>query len=170
MGTKLHLSTIYHPQIDGQIEVLNRCLEGHLRCMTGEKPSDWVSWIPLAEWWYNTTYHTTIQTTPYKALYGQGPPLHQPYFVGSSRLATVNRSLQVAEAAKHLLKFHLKRAQKPMKQFADKKRSVSELVYLKPQPYRQLANQKLSPRYYGPYPIEAKIGQVAYKLIVPGES
>jgi len=47
--TALHLSTAYHPQSDGQTEVVNRCLESYLRCMTGEKPRDWSLWIPLAE-------------------------------------------------------------------------------------------------------------------------
>lgn len=76
LGARLHLSTAYHPQIDGQIEVLNKCLEGYLRCMTGECPSEWLIWLPLTEWWYSTTYHLTIQTTCYEALYGQSPPLH----------------------------------------------------------------------------------------------
>ncbi|KAA3484542.1 BSD domain-containing protein 1-A-like [Gossypium australe] len=74
----------------------------------------------------------------------------------------------------------MERAQECMKQFADKNRSeceflVGDLVYLKLQPYhqhslRKVVNQKLSPRYYGPYPIETKIGQVAYKLTLPDES
>lgn len=38
LGAKLKLSTTYHPQIYGQIEILNKCLESYLRCMTGEKP------------------------------------------------------------------------------------------------------------------------------------
>lgn len=78
LGAKLKLSTAYHPQTDGQIEILNKCLESYLWCMTGEKPSSWASWLPLAEWWYNTTYHLAIQTTPYEALYGQNPLLTCP--------------------------------------------------------------------------------------------
>lgn len=92
LGAKLKLSTAYHPQTDGQTEILNKCLESYLRCMTGEKPSAWALWLSLVEWWYNTTYHSAIQTTPYEALYGQDPPLHLPYLVGASPVATVDRN------------------------------------------------------------------------------
>ncbi|KAG8485932.1 hypothetical protein CXB51_019279 [Gossypium anomalum] len=132
----------YHPQTDGQTEVLNRCLENYLRCMTGETLANWFYWLPLAEWWYNSSFHFLIQLTPYKALYGQSPPLHMPYLVGAFSVAVVDRSLQAREAARKLLQFYLKKAQTRMKQFADKHRSeksfqVGDLVYLRLQPYRQ---------------------------------
>lgn len=173
----MQLSTAYHPQTDGQTKVLNRCLEGYLRCMIGERPQDWVLWIPLAEWWYNTTYHSTIRTTPYEALYGQRRPLHQPYLAGSTQVAKVDRSLQAWEVARNLLKFQLNRSKDRMKQVADRGRSGrvfhdGNLMYLRLQPYKQhslrrVLNQKLSPRYYGPFPMVAKVGAIVYRLSLP---
>jgi hypothetical protein len=69
-GTQLHLSTTYHPQTDGQTKVVNKCLETYLRCFASEKQHQWAQWLPLAEWWYNTSYHTTTRMTPFEAVYG----------------------------------------------------------------------------------------------------
>lgn len=49
LGVSICTSFVYHPQTDGQTELVNRCLETNLRCMTGERPSSWTNWLPLAE-------------------------------------------------------------------------------------------------------------------------
>lgn len=69
-GTRLHLSTAYHPQSDGSTERVNQCLEQYLRSMTSQNPKNWSTWLGPAEWWYNTTFHTTLNTTPYQVVYG----------------------------------------------------------------------------------------------------
>ncbi|XP_049353866.1 uncharacterized protein LOC125818385 [Solanum verrucosum] len=106
-GVQLQRSTAYHPQTDGQMEVLNRILETYLRCFCSDSPKEWSSYLPLAEWWYNTTYHTAIKCTPYEVLYGQKPPIHLSYLVGESSSDMVDRSLAAREASIHLLKFHI---------------------------------------------------------------
>jgi hypothetical protein len=67
-GTQLHLSTAYHPQTDGQTEVVNKCLETYLKCFASERKNQWAQRLPLAKWWYNTSYHTTTHTTPFEAV------------------------------------------------------------------------------------------------------
>lgn len=60
LDTKLHMSTTYHPWIDGQSERVNQCLDMYLRCVVHDTPTKWHSWLPLAEFWYNTNYHTSL--------------------------------------------------------------------------------------------------------------
>ncbi|GKB49139.1 retrotransposon-related protein [Tanacetum coccineum] len=118
LQVKLLKSTAYHPQTDGQTEVVNRCLECYLRCMTGERPQEWAKWLPLAELWYNSNFHTSIHTTPFQAVYGQTPPIHVPYLGGLSKVDAVDRTLEAREQAIQMLKFHLGRSQNRMKQQA----------------------------------------------------
>lgn len=87
-------------------KALNKCLESYLRCMFGKMASEWVVWLPLVEWWYNTTYHFAIHMSPYEALYGQEPPIHLPYLVGVSRVTEVHRGLQHREVMRNMLRFY----------------------------------------------------------------
>jgi hypothetical protein len=75
LGTKLQYTTAYHPQTDGQSERVNQCLEMFLHCMVQENPKEWKCWLPLAEFWYNFTFHTVRVCSPFKALYGHDPNL-----------------------------------------------------------------------------------------------
>jgi len=77
-GIQIQLYIAYHPQTDGQLEVVNICLETYLRCMCSDSPAQWSKWLPLAERWYNSTYHSTIKASPYEIVYGQAPPVHLP--------------------------------------------------------------------------------------------
>jgi hypothetical protein len=58
------------PQFDGNIEIVNKCLEGYLCWFISDKQTQWVKWLTLEEWWYNTSFHTATKMTPFMALYG----------------------------------------------------------------------------------------------------
>lgn len=74
-GTELNMSSPYHPQFDGQTERVNQCVETYLRCFIQAWPKQWVKWLSLAEFWYNTCHHSSLNTFPFEVLYGH-PPRH----------------------------------------------------------------------------------------------
>ena len=56
LGTQLAHSSSYQSEYDGKIEIVNKFLEGYLRCFPADKKTQWVKWLPLVEWWYNTSF------------------------------------------------------------------------------------------------------------------
>nr|GEX42046.1 hypothetical protein [Tanacetum cinerariifolium] len=117
-GVSAKLSTAYHPQTDGQTKVVNRCLEGYLRCTVMERPFTWTKWLSLAEWWYNTSFHSPLGRTPFEALYGYRPPLHIPYIPRDVADQDVDELMRYREAAIKVLRQSLLKAQNRMKQQA----------------------------------------------------
>lgn len=71
LGTKLSRSSAYHPQTDGQIERTIQSLEDLLRACVLEKGGAWDSYLPLIEFTYNNSFHSSIGMAPFEALYGR---------------------------------------------------------------------------------------------------
>ena len=71
LGTKLSFSNVYHPQIDGQIEIVNQVLEYMLRMYVMDKPTKWEDYLHLVEFSYNNGQQASLGMSPYEALYGR---------------------------------------------------------------------------------------------------
>lgn len=93
-GTVLKMSSAYHPQTDGQTEVINRCLEAYLGCFVSEQPKSWSHWLSWAELWYNTTFHISTGFTPFEIVYGRQPPTIKHFLEGETRVAEVAQEMK----------------------------------------------------------------------------
>jgi hypothetical protein len=180
VGTKLSYSSAYHPQTDGQSERVNQCLEQYLRCAAHECPKQWRKWLPMAELWYNSSFHTSLGCSPFKALYGIEPNFGAMPNLGTMSDDVLGDMPMERQAYLDLLRDHLLRAQVRIKNQADKHRSdrqfsVGDDVLLKLQPYVQSTvvvrpSAKMALKYYGPYKVLARVGVAAYKIQLPVES
>jgi hypothetical protein len=155
-------------------------VEAYLRCFTQSCPAKWSQWLSLAEFWYNTNFHSALGKSPFEVLYGHPPGHFGIEGVEHCAIPDLEEWLKERKTMNFLLQQQLLRAQQRMKLQADKHRTersfeVGEKVWLKLQPYVQSsvahrASHKLAFKYFGPYLIEDKIGSVAYKLALPSGS
>ncbi|XP_071923105.1 uncharacterized protein [Coffea arabica] len=138
---------------------------------------DRLRWLALAEWWYNSSYHSSLQLTPFDALYGYKPT---PLPLGphlDSVIPAAAQLLQDRLRISNSIRDHLTKAQQRTKFFADQQRmertfEVGDWVFLKLRPYKQQTVAikkclKLATRFCGPFQVEAKVELVAYHLKLP---
>lgn len=107
-------------------------------------PKGWALWIPLAEFWYNTNYHTVIHMIPFEALYGYKPHLLNFGPSLQSSVQGVDDLIQEKQLIIQKVKQLLNQAKERMIATASKNRTerefmVGDWVYLKLLPYRQLS-------------------------------
>ncbi|KAF2311206.1 hypothetical protein GH714_020195 [Hevea brasiliensis] len=123
---------------------------------------DWIDWLSWAEYCYNTSYHTSLKSTPFETVYGRPPPRLLSYLHGSSSIEAVDTVLRQRDDMLHLLRQNLLQAQNKMKATYDQSHrslefKVGDMVLLRLKAYRQ---QSVAKRIITSCPPESKIHPV----------
>jgi len=122
LGIKTKLSTVFHPQTDGQTERMNQELEQYLWFFIENRQKDWPEWLVAAEFAINNKVHTVTKVLPFMANYGREMRM-------GGDIKRKGKVKSTTEFVKKMKKVHeeveaaLKKTQEEMKRYADKKRN-----------------------------------------------
>jgi transposase InsO family protein len=133
---KLQMTSAYHPQSDDQSEIVNKIITMYLRCFTGDRPKEWIRWLPWAEFCYNTAYHKSTRTTPFKLVYGHDPPQLKTYSPGDAAVPSVDDLVTERDQFLEQTKVRLQESQDYYNKYYDNKHTdrsfqVGDWVWLK---------------------------------------
>ncbi|GKD52281.1 putative reverse transcriptase domain-containing protein [Tanacetum coccineum] len=146
------MSTTYHLETDGQSERTIQTLEDMLRACVLDFGKGWDKHLPLVEFSYNNSYHTSIKAALFEVLYGR-------------KCRSPICWAEVGDTARDRQKSYTDVRRKPL-EF-----QVGDKVMLKVSPWKGVIlfgkRRKLNPRYNGLFKIIAKVETVAYHLELP---
>ncbi|QRW23694.1 Retrotransposable element Tf2 protein [Rhizoctonia solani] len=168
LGIKPSFSSAYHPESDGQTERVNQFIEFYLRSYVAADHSDWVKWLPLAEYAYNNAKHSATGKTPFELIYGRNPimnPSNIPANVPEADLVadTLAREWKEAKAALRMSKERMTRDKGTVPEY-----SIGEKVWLDGKNVELRTNSnKLDPKQLGPFEVLEKVSSHAYCLKLP---
>jgi hypothetical protein len=184
LGITLHASTAFHPESDGQTEILNAVMEQYLRAFCGFYQDDWVDWLPLAEFSANNHTSETTGVSPFFANYGWHPRMgtepvpanetdtdvlqKQGHFDAAAAADRIGRITEKTRA-------FMAEAQARQAHFADRHRDdagtfrIGELVWISTENLRTARPmKKLDAKFIGPFPV-TKVYPRAVAVQLPPE-
>jgi hypothetical protein len=166
LNTKLNMSTARHPQTDGLVERVNETMQILLRCYTTEFGFDWVSHLPMVEFYYNCSINASSKHSPFEVTYGFQPatradrllPLTGAPAPDADRLTELANVREVVRELLTLSKQHMAaRSSRPAPSFVvgDFVFVSSKELHIHSQKCKHLRDQRLGP-YQGMEKVELK--------------
>ena len=170
---RLHFTSGYHPEADGQTERVNQTLEQYLRHYVSYQQDNWATLLPLAEFAYNNSPSETTGVSPFFANKGYHPNLS--FYPERDLASSAARDFAVDLNDLHeFLKENIADAQKRYQTYADKRRTpppdlqIGAQVFVHTKSFRTTRpSRKLAECNLGPYMIIAKVGPQSYTLRLP---
>ncbi|MCO5580207.1 hypothetical protein L7F22_034073 [Adiantum nelumboides] len=172
MGTRLKFSSSFHPQIDGQSEEANSTVVDLLKCYVSKHKGKWEQYLPLVEYAYNNTVHSSIDKAPFEIV--EGGKKVPPILHTKDKIFEAHKYVQDMDEMYKKVKVASEKTQAKQKKAADRHRrevvfSLGDWVLLRFEKARlkkmkgkKRSFSKLSMRYYGPF--REIISDVAYRL------
>jgi hypothetical protein len=174
LGTKLKLSTAFHPQTDGQTERLNQTMETYLRSYVNYRQDNWAELLPLAQFAYNSADTDSTKVSPFFANYGFNPEAYR------TSLSSAHQSAEATVRAEELKALHQQLAS-DIRFYAERSasyynegRSVGptlkegDKVYLlRKNIQTKRPSSKLDHKKLGPFKIQKVVGPVNFRLTLP---
>ena len=172
---KLHFTSGYHPEGDGQTERVNQTLEQYLRTYCNYQQDNWSELLPLAKFAYNNAPSETTGVSPFFANKGYYPNLaiHPEQDLVSS--CAREYAVDLGELHEYL-KTEMAEAQQRFRAAADTHRmpppdfTLGERAYVKEKYFcTRRPTKKLAEKYLGPYKLIAQVGTHSFTLRLPEE-
>ncbi|MCO5588771.1 hypothetical protein L7F22_042730 [Adiantum nelumboides] len=177
MGTTLKFSSSFHPQTDGQSKEANSTVLDLLKCYVSEHKATWEHYLPLVEYAYNNTVHTSTGKAPFEIVEGgkKVPLILQT----KDKIIEADKYVQNMDEAYRKIKLALEKTQSKQKKAAERHRrelvfSLGDWVLLRFEKARlrkmkgkERLFPKLRMRYYGSFQVCDKISDVVYRLKLP---
>ncbi|MCO5580917.1 hypothetical protein L7F22_034790 [Adiantum nelumboides] len=174
MGTTLKFLSLFHPQTDRRSEEANSTVLDLLKCCVSENKATWKHYLPLVEYAYNNTVHTSMGKAPFEIVKGgkKVPSILQT----KNKIIETDKYVQNKDEAYRKITLPLEKTRSKQKKAVD--RHHHELIFslgnwkllrfekarLRKMKGKECLFPKLSMRYHGPFQVCDKISDVAYRL------